>query len=244
MIDAARNFVLRNVYDYAALVEACAQSADSLGELGLEEDSDLALRLYKPCKLSLLHEYIFAMIRVEESRHYRKNSDVYEDDDAEQLERVFEEYGIQLVPFSSLDHCSNGVGRENDPFYRWFLINEAAILNYWEKVTDEVFHVVFSNRRFLLQFGLSLANYISGIHHRLPPYTLSAEGKIKRSGRIPSWLKKATFYRDHGRCVFCRKDLSGLVATDRRLNFDHIVPLARWGSNDPSNFQLLCADGF
>lgn len=168
MIDAARNFVFRDVYDYAALVEACVQNANSFVELGLEEDSELALCLYKPRKISLLHAYIFVMIRIEQSRQYRKNSDLYEDDDAERLERVFEEYGIPLVPFSSIDGCSTKIERDNDPFYRWFLINEAAFLNYWEKVTDEVFHIVFSNRRFLLQFGLSLANYISEIHHRLP----------------------------------------------------------------------------
>jgi hypothetical protein len=237
IIASSRNFVFREVYEFVALVEHCAQFEDSFVELGLEDTPDLALRLQKPHKLSLLHEYIFAMIRTERSREYRKDSDLYGVGAAECLEDVFEEYEIPLVPITSIKPSKS---EGHDPFYHWFLVNEAAFLDYWEKVTDEVFHIVFSNRRFLLQFGLSLSDHIKQIHHRLPPKTLSADGRIERFSRIPSWLKKAIFYRDHGRCVFCRADLSGLLATDRRLHFDHIVPLARWGTNDPSNFQVLC----
>lgn len=238
MFESTRDFFLRDIYSFVAVVERYAQQTDTFCELGLEDTSELALRLQKPHKLSLLQEYIFAVIRIERTSDYSKNADLYNMDDAEQLVRVFEEYQISLTNngpwFSDSENCES--------FYGWFRSNEDAFLEYWEKVADEVFHIIFSNRRFLLQFGLSLAEYLTKIQHLLPKAILSDTGRIERFNRIPAWLKKAVFCRDHGRCTFCKVDLSGLIATDRRLNFDHIVPLARWGSNDPSNFQLLCEE--
>lgn len=241
MLEATRNFIFKDVYRYVDLVEACVLEWDSITELGLESSQEIAVRLYKPTKLGLLNEYIFAMIRVEFSRDYRKNSDIYDADDAEKLEKIMKEYGVSVVSFSEFDPDSPAFENEiDDPFYRWFLLNEESFRAYWEMVADEVFHIVFSNRQFLLQFGISLAKYLESEYLSLPSQILTSKPRIKRFSSLPAWLRKAIFYRDHGRCVFCRKDLSGLIATDRRLNFDHIVPLDSWGSNDPSNFQLLC----
>jgi 5-methylcytosine-specific restriction endonuclease McrA len=57
---------------------------------------------------------------------------------------------------------------------------------------------------------------------------------------MPKWVRDAVFFRDHGRCVFCHANLSGLLSLDRLDPFDHIVPLAKGGINDPTNVQLLC----
>jgi 5-methylcytosine-specific restriction endonuclease McrA len=59
---------------------------------------------------------------------------------------------------------------------------------------------------------------------------------------IPEWLEKAVFHRDQGRCVFCNKDLTGIVNTLASKNFDHIVPLSFYGVNDPTNLQLSCGE--
>jgi 5-methylcytosine-specific restriction endonuclease McrA len=41
------------------------------------------------------------------------------------------------------------------------------------------------------------------------------------------------FVFQEGECVYCRRWLD-------KYHIDHVVPLARGGSNDPSNLQLLC----
>ncbi|WP_179255459.1 HNH endonuclease [Burkholderia sp. HI2714] len=206
-------------------------------ELGIEKDETLVNRIIKPHKLTLLHEYIFAMIRTWQSRDYRKNPDAHEQNEAQRLAPIFSEYRIPLTTFPTDDTFSES----EDEFYNWFVENEDSFERYWTIVTDEIFHITFSNRRFLERFGASLAEYIRlKLPRNSTAYTLIGE-KVARPHRYPSWLKKAIFYRDHGRCVFCMCDLSGLVATDRRLHLDHIVPLNQGGSNDPSNFQLLCA---
>ncbi|MGK7920714.1 MAG: HNH endonuclease [Trichodesmium sp.] len=53
--------------------------------------------------------------------------------------------------------------------------------------------------------------------------------------KIPLAVRKYVFERDHYNCQSC-----GKTATETELTIDHIIPLARGGSNDISNLQTLC----
>ncbi|MGB9032942.1 MAG: HNH endonuclease signature motif containing protein [Paeniglutamicibacter sp.] len=50
--------------------------------------------------------------------------------------------------------------------------------------------------------------------------------------RIPDDLKHYIWTRDEGRCQHC--------GSTAELQFDHIIPLAMNGSNNPENLQILC----
>ena len=56
---------------------------------------------------------------------------------------------------------------------------------------------------------------------------------------LPSWAKKAITARDRGLCAECQTNIVDELSDDG--HFDHIVPLYHGGTNDLSNFQLLCA---
>jgi hypothetical protein len=56
---------------------------------------------------------------------------------------------------------------------------------------------------------------------------------------IPSQIRNAVYKRDGGRCVFVHKDGRGCGST-RRLEFDHVVPLAQGGKTTVENLRLLC----
>ena len=64
---------------------------------------------------------------------------------------------------------------------------------------------------------------------------LIAEGLIKIGRKrepIPQKVKDEVWRRDGGRCVLC--------GSQENLEFDHIIPLSKGGSNTVRNIQLLC----
>ncbi|NES98904.1 MAG: HNH endonuclease [Desertifilum sp. SIO1I2] len=53
--------------------------------------------------------------------------------------------------------------------------------------------------------------------------------------KIPQAVREYVFQRDNCQCQAC-----GKTQLETELNIDHIIPLARGGSNDISNLQTLC----
>lgn len=53
-----------------------------------------------------------------------------------------------------------------------------------------------------------------------------------RSRYIPERVRHEVWRRDMGRCVQCD--------SQERLEFDHIIPFSKSGSNTARNLQLLC----
>jgi hypothetical protein len=57
--------------------------------------------------------------------------------------------------------------------------------------------------------------------------------------RIPKPLIRLVWERDGGRCAFVGTDGHRCEET-RRLELDHIVPVAQGGASNPENLRLLC----
>ena len=117
------------------------------------------------------------------------------------------------------------------------------LVEAYKKVSYEVFHILFMNRAFLQKFNQLLADNLElfSTDEDIQLYDVfKKNGTLKRVA-IPSFVKKAVFYRDRGRCVYCNKDLSNLISVLSKGNFDHIIPLAKFGANDISNLQLCCS---
>jgi len=51
---------------------------------------------------------------------------------------------------------------------------------------------------------------------------------------IPDRVKTYVWNRDGGRCVNC--------SSNQKLEYDHIIPISKGGSNTERNIQLLCQD--
>lgn len=60
---------------------------------------------------------------------------------------------------------------------------------------------------------------------------LAVAEKMKRSA-IPDIVKLIVYERDEGKCVRCGSNIS--------IQFDHIIPVAKGGSNTAENIQILC----
>ncbi|MGW6122364.1 HNH endonuclease [Nocardia sp. NPDC055165] len=118
-----------------------------------------------------------------------------------------------------------------------------------DQLADEVFHTVFTNRALLYGLNWIASCIVSELSAEACAQTpevarlfrVRGEGKLKRTSP-PTWAQKAVFYRDRGRCTYCRTDLSGVYDSLSTHNFDHMIPLAVGGLNDITNLQLLCRD--
>jgi hypothetical protein len=56
--------------------------------------------------------------------------------------------------------------------------------------------------------------------------------KVDRSRRISQKVKNEVWKRDEGKCVEC--------GSNKKLEFDHIIPFSKGGANTYRNIQLLC----
>jgi hypothetical protein len=63
-------------------------------------------------------------------------------------------------------------------------------------------------------------------------YESGSEAAKPKRDRIPEEVRIAVWRRDEGRCVGC--------GSQDRLEFDHVIPVAKGGSNTERNVQLLC----
>jgi len=111
------------------------------------------------------------------------------------------------------------------------------------QMINEVFFLMFVNRGALLRFNDIVSRIIGSRSITEIPdevkHLFTKNGVLKRVNP-PKWARRATFFRDRGRCVLCNCDLSGLLSLQNQNHFDHVVPLATAGLNDVSNLQLLC----
>lgn len=164
------------------------------------------------------------------------------------IEHAFEYHGIDHLTFLEflMDEGKTFEEAGADDIHEY--MNEiwisAAYEDLVKQTVAEVFHVLFQNRELMMKFN----SYISGILkdakweriEDLDRSLFAPNGRLARA-RPPMWAQRAVFFRDRGRCVLCDRDVSGLTSIDNVENYDHIVPLAKWGINDITNLQLLCA---
>lgn len=188
-------------------------------------------------KDTLLHQYIVCQLMNYYSRLYRKDGNLYDGKEIAFWMELFDEYNINCV--SEID--------DNKDFniYLWFNNNQHCFEALFDSLSQEMFYFLFMDKLFLVEFNklvqkviIEKENYsLYNLH--FDKNKIDENGRIKRCS-IPQWVKVAVFHRDKGRCVYCGKDLTNLATKLNTANYDHIIPLAEGGANDPCNIQLSC----
>lgn len=180
-------------------------------------DDQFKKKAAEPCKETILHAVI--EFYVYESLNYMVRKGDYESS-AEVLERILHGYGISSIP-QPLQEDSLG-----DWVNDLFVLVDDRCSHY---IVDEIFTLLYSDREFLLQFNLRIADVVKNAKYNEHPDFLVRNGVVKRCTYWPKWLKNALYYRDKGRCALCLRDISGLLSSGHEEHIDHIVPLELGG---------------
>jgi hypothetical protein len=210
------------VYDAVAAEEGFEDGFDH-DDLFNELANDVA-SLAKPMRLTALHEFI--------ERVSKAMMEYTAWDGAEYAVQYFEEL------FAAVDIRRPRwlTGRQiSDHRSRLNALGNEAI----DAFVPSIFFILYSDRDFLRAFQLRLSDHVATLSAAQHPTFLRGDGVFKRCA-IPMWLKQGVFYRDRGRCSHCQKDMTSWNGPAVDIHLDHIVPLASSGTNDPTNFQLMC----
>ena len=218
-----RKLYFAHAYGYACAVAQRLRSSAGRAELVQFIDvtsPTFRWALKRPAKRSVLHELLYDLAQADwnhEVTHWRIDS----------LEQFFRDHS-ERVP-KRLRAATDG---NSDKL-------SSRLERPIEKLADAAFYVLFGDRSALLSFNEMLASVIQDLSVLEFP-ELQKAGTVRRPGYIPTWLKRAVYHRDKGRCQVCHRDLTGVVSPISEAHLDHIWPLARSGCNDATNFQLLC----
>lgn len=220
-----KEYKFDSIYELVSLVDGHVKNGSEFWNFDEELFVNCATKF---SKFTLLHLYTITTSLNYYRRDFRKNGCCIDEDEIQHWYDLFETYNVKYERFD--------FEKEEDIFY-WYEINEKFFMNLFEKMADEVFHILFPNRNFLLEFNKLLYNTLNDVN--IPKNRLTKKGTIKRIN-IPIWVRKAVFHRDKGRCVYCNTDLTNIYNTLINSNYDHMVPLDLMGVNDPCNIQLTC----
>ncbi|OWR28930.1 hypothetical protein CDO73_17125 [Saccharibacillus sp. O23] len=217
-----------------------------------ELKEEIIPRLFKPHKKTILHyylEYVDGFVE-HDLRSTLKNLSISEYESYIYYEIKFiEGAGIDLsdvdLDFEAISNCNHCKSCISCIQFENFIDTIHGIQEEIKPIAiNSSFHLLMLNKSFLRDFHEEIANHLVDEKEDLNvdyPEGFKKGNKVKRN-RWPAWLKKGLFYRDNGVCVVCRCDMTGVINRGGDFEIDHIVPISNYGSNDPSNLQILCKD--
>jgi len=110
------------------------------------------------------------------------------------------------------------------------IILSAIFLGYFFQFYDKT---VFWYLGLFLLFGLALfLIFINSSQFSKQKIPTSERIKSDDSRYIPSEVKIEVWKRDLGQCVIC--------GSQHHLEYDHIIPVSKGGSNTANNIRILC----
>ncbi len=215
--------------------------------------------IIKPMKNTILHTFIgkYLYFYLDNERYFLVDTlcDDFDIDSVldflDRYEYILDEYNCLITDYYDniikFDEEYEQTDGENRDDYKLYLsgIFESILNNINEhenEIVESIFYLLYGNKDFLFKFNYFISNYIT--YEYMDKNLFDNKNHLKRCSSIPTWLVRVIFYRDNGRCQHCGRDLSNInsITGNCEIQHDHVIPLEQGGTNDATNFQLLCSD--
>lgn len=235
ILDKCHSFNFSESYAYADKVRKAIFEERYVIE-PVEVASDIENQIAKPQQWTILHDYIGYVIDDDLGFHFRGMGWDYHC-----IEQVFPMLVSHGIEYLTLPRFAEEHYRDDDTGETVVVTEELeeeckhghadyveglVMDNLPSMLTTEVFTLLFSDREAMKKFNIRIAEYLGE--------------KTPRCTYWPKWLERALFCREKGLCALCKCDLSSVFHVHGKLAVDHIVPIALYGTNDPTNLQMLC----
>ena len=234
-----KDFILNQVYKVSSIIEDAVDFGAPIHNLNAKTKKILKQKAITFQKETLLHYFIKQEFINYYEHLFTRMAENIPDEVMEMLllENQFSEYNIQINFLEIKYDVNNNTLTTSRQINKWYNKNKSKFVTLSEKICDDVFFILFSNRRLLHKFNETLSRDFKEFNFSKDQ--LTSKGRLKRKP-FPQWLKKAIYHRDKGRCSFCTTDLTQVINLETQDNYDHIIPLDLFGVNDPTNIQLVC----
>ena len=224
----------KDIYRFLSIIQDSVENEVSFWNFNEEMFVDAATKFNR---ITLLDMYVTRTLFNYYHRMFKKDGDCIESDEIDRWIEIMKEY--EIIPAEEYDEDVD------DASLVWFEKNIENFADLFDKISPELVHILFNDKQFLFKFNSLVQKIVKDEEKDYnlpwPKDSLNEDGTIKRQ-TIPQWVKNAVYHRDKGHCVFCSRDLTGLVNVLRQSNYDHIIPLKQFGTNDPCNIQLTCEE--
>lgn len=224
----------KDIYRFLSIIQDSVENEVSFWNFNEEMFVDAATKFNR---ITLLDIYVTTTLFNYYHRMFKKDGDCIESDEIDRWIEIMKEY--EIIPAEKYDEDVD------DASLVWFEKNTENFADLFDKISPELVHILFNDKQFLFKFNSLVQKIVKDEEKDYnlpwPKDSLNEDGTIKRQ-TIPQWVKNAVYHRDKGHCVFCSRDLTGLVNVLRQSNYDHIIPLKQFGTNDPCNIQLTCEE--
>ena len=224
---------------FAAYIQDCINNydLDNLFDYYFDEsslDQIMINQMLNPKRDSLLFSFSVSIINFDYEYYLKK---CVSPGDWQSILEVFDSYKVS-IPY----YDKNSIEIDDEYFYEYiFDLRGEYVDKLAHAIAKEALEILFLNRILLKDFHVRVAKFLEEIDKEKYPKLFRHNGAVYRTTYWPKWLETALFHREQGRCTLCGEDLSKLIYMDAKPQIDHIVPLALGGTNDTTNFQLLCA---
>lgn len=107
-------------------------------------------------------------------------------------------------------------------------------------IVDSAFAQLWTRKAFLFDFNMLCAQRISKLS-KLDYPVLNQDGRFSRATYFSKWLVDLLIMREAGCCHYCFRPVVTSNLMNKTYDIDHVVPIAKGGSNDPTNLAIACS---